>query len=265
MIGGSSARRRGGVALAWAADLAYACPSCASPLEENRQAFVDTTVFLTVVPLMMMGGFIWWLRRRIRAMDDRPGDRGSREPAARRGAVLEAPLEPFPDGLAGVVRASRDALRGSATATANLRAANASRSPAATSMNQCQRRNIVAIMMLMATKARIGQSHRKGCVSPMGKRVQREIRRARGVKRGKDVELCAGRRHGELDLVPPEAPVQRLVERNGRNGAGARNDGVEEVSRATISMPPAMSSCRRLPRPTKSAGTSMSDSTKKCV
>ena len=60
------------VALAWVADLAYACPSCASPLEENRQAFVDTTVFLTVVPLMMMGGFIWWLRRRIRAMDEAP-------------------------------------------------------------------------------------------------------------------------------------------------------------------------------------------------
>jgi len=60
------------VALSWAADLAYACPSCASPLEENRQAFVDTTVFLTVVPLMMMGGFVWWLRRRIRAMEDTP-------------------------------------------------------------------------------------------------------------------------------------------------------------------------------------------------
>jgi hypothetical protein len=60
------------VALAWVADLAYACPSCASPLEENRQAFVDTTVFLTVVPLMMMGAFIWWLRRRIRAMDEAP-------------------------------------------------------------------------------------------------------------------------------------------------------------------------------------------------
>jgi hypothetical protein len=51
------------LAVSWAADLAYACPSCASPLEENRQAFVDTTVFLTVVPLMMMGGFVWWLRR----------------------------------------------------------------------------------------------------------------------------------------------------------------------------------------------------------
>ena len=54
------------VIVAWAADLAYACPSCASPLEENRQAFVDTTVFLTVLPLMMMGGFIWWIRRKTR-------------------------------------------------------------------------------------------------------------------------------------------------------------------------------------------------------
>jgi hypothetical protein len=54
------------LAVVWAADLAYACPSCASPLEENRQAFVDTTVFLTVLPLMMVGGFVWWLRRQTR-------------------------------------------------------------------------------------------------------------------------------------------------------------------------------------------------------
>ena len=60
------------VALAWAADLAHACPSCASPLEENRQAFVDTTIFLTVVPLLMMGGFVWWLRRKVRERDDAP-------------------------------------------------------------------------------------------------------------------------------------------------------------------------------------------------
>ncbi len=60
------------VAVAWAADLAYACPSCASPLEENRQAFVDTTVFLTVVPLAMMGGFVWWIRRKLREQDELP-------------------------------------------------------------------------------------------------------------------------------------------------------------------------------------------------
>jgi hypothetical protein len=60
------------VAAAWAADLAYACPSCASPLEENRQAFVDTTIFLTVVPLVMMGGFVWWIRRKTRELDETP-------------------------------------------------------------------------------------------------------------------------------------------------------------------------------------------------
>ncbi len=50
-------------------DVARACPSCASPLEENRQAFVDTTIFLTVVPLMMIGGLIWWIRRKVRERD----------------------------------------------------------------------------------------------------------------------------------------------------------------------------------------------------
>jgi len=57
------------IAATWVADLAYACPSCASPLEENRQAFVDTTIFLTLVPLFMIGGFIWWIRRKTREID----------------------------------------------------------------------------------------------------------------------------------------------------------------------------------------------------
>ena len=56
-------------AVAWLAGSASACPSCASPLEENRQAFVDTTIFLTVVPLVMIGGLIWWIRRKARALD----------------------------------------------------------------------------------------------------------------------------------------------------------------------------------------------------
>jgi hypothetical protein len=54
------------------ADVAGACPSCASPLEENRQAFVDTTIFLTVVPLMMIGGLIWYLRRKVREREEQP-------------------------------------------------------------------------------------------------------------------------------------------------------------------------------------------------
>ena len=62
----------GVLAAAWVADSASACPSCASPLEENRQAFVDTTIFLTVVPLSMIGGLIWWIRRKAREMEGRP-------------------------------------------------------------------------------------------------------------------------------------------------------------------------------------------------
>ena len=60
------------VVVAWTADLAHACPSCASPLEENRQAFVDTTILLTVLPLTMLGGFVWWLRRRTRELEQVP-------------------------------------------------------------------------------------------------------------------------------------------------------------------------------------------------
>ncbi|MCZ6807464.1 MAG: hypothetical protein O7F08_10965 [Deltaproteobacteria bacterium] len=62
----------GAVAVGSVAGLAHACPSCASPLEENRQAFVDTTIFLTFLPLIMIGGFIWWLRRKARQLEPPP-------------------------------------------------------------------------------------------------------------------------------------------------------------------------------------------------
>ncbi|MDH3622880.1 MAG: hypothetical protein OES69_16195 [Myxococcales bacterium] len=62
----------GAVAVGSVADLARACPSCASPLEENRQAFVDTTILLTFLPLIMIGGFIWWLRRKARQLESPP-------------------------------------------------------------------------------------------------------------------------------------------------------------------------------------------------
>lgn len=60
------------ITVACMANWAHACPSCASPLEENRQAFVDTTILLTVLPLTMIGGFVWWLRRRTREMEPAP-------------------------------------------------------------------------------------------------------------------------------------------------------------------------------------------------
>ena len=57
------------VVVASVSSVAHACPTCASPLEENRQAFVDTTILLTLVPLAMIGGFVWWLRRKARSLE----------------------------------------------------------------------------------------------------------------------------------------------------------------------------------------------------
>lgn len=64
-------------ALCWP-ELASACPVCtAGREEENRQAFLVTTLFLSLLPLSMVGGLVWWLRRR-----------------ARQAAALEAALRP---------------------------------------------------------------------------------------------------------------------------------------------------------------------------
>lgn len=48
---------------------AAACTVCTggdSP--EVRQAFLWTTGFLTLLPLGLLGGMVWWLRRRMRRM-----------------------------------------------------------------------------------------------------------------------------------------------------------------------------------------------------
>lgn len=42
---------------------AFACPVCFSAKEENRQAFIDTTIFMTLLPLALIGGVVWWLVR----------------------------------------------------------------------------------------------------------------------------------------------------------------------------------------------------------
>jgi len=46
--------------------LAYACPVCFSGNEENRTAYFVTFVLLTVLPLLSIGGIVYWLVRRIR-------------------------------------------------------------------------------------------------------------------------------------------------------------------------------------------------------
>ena len=50
-----------------------ACAVCASGSEDaNRLAFIFTTAFLTFLPLLMVGGLVWWLRRRAREAEQAP-------------------------------------------------------------------------------------------------------------------------------------------------------------------------------------------------
>jgi hypothetical protein len=50
-------------------DAASACAVCFSASDENRQAFLISTAFLSVFPLGMVGGAGLWLRRRVRERD----------------------------------------------------------------------------------------------------------------------------------------------------------------------------------------------------
>ena len=42
---------------------AWACSVCFSATEQNSQAFVDTTIFLSLLPLVAIGVGAWWLHR----------------------------------------------------------------------------------------------------------------------------------------------------------------------------------------------------------
>jgi hypothetical protein len=53
-------------------DVAHACPVCFDPREENRIAFLATTVFMSLVPLGMVGGLGMWLRKRARELKRLP-------------------------------------------------------------------------------------------------------------------------------------------------------------------------------------------------
>jgi len=51
-------------------DIAHACPVCFDARDENRQAFLATTAFLSLLPLGMVAGAGLWLRQRSRAAGD---------------------------------------------------------------------------------------------------------------------------------------------------------------------------------------------------
>jgi hypothetical protein len=56
--------------LLWWPQAAYACAVCFSARsDDTRHAFALTTVFLTLLPLLAIGGAAWWLVRRARQME----------------------------------------------------------------------------------------------------------------------------------------------------------------------------------------------------
>jgi nitrate reductase gamma subunit len=50
------------VSAAWVGT-ASACSMCLSATEETRQAYYGTTALLALLPLLLIGGFGFWLRR----------------------------------------------------------------------------------------------------------------------------------------------------------------------------------------------------------
>lgn len=57
------------LAVAALPEAAQACAVCFDASDENRQAFLISTAFLSVFPLGMVGGAGLWLRRRVRDRD----------------------------------------------------------------------------------------------------------------------------------------------------------------------------------------------------
>ena len=71
-----------GFALALAAllpEAAWACPVCFDSSDENRQAFIATTVFLSLLPLGMVAGAGLYVRKRTRDRNDESPNSGSRD------------------------------------------------------------------------------------------------------------------------------------------------------------------------------------------
>ena len=54
-------------------EVAYACPVCFDSRDENRQAFIVTAAFLTLLPLGMVGSMGLWMRKRFQEIEEDEG------------------------------------------------------------------------------------------------------------------------------------------------------------------------------------------------
>ncbi len=76
-----------------APELASACAVCTGgQTEEVQYAFIWTTGFMSLMPLILVGGLVWYLRRRVRELAEK---QAQREP------------EPVPIAPGGLRRSSR--------------------------------------------------------------------------------------------------------------------------------------------------------------
>ena len=58
------------LALALAPELASACAVCSAGRDdESRFAFLMMTIFMSVTPLALLGGLVYWIRRRYLALE----------------------------------------------------------------------------------------------------------------------------------------------------------------------------------------------------
>ncbi len=62
------------IALVVLPEAASACPVCFDARDENRQAFLATTAFLSLLPLGMVAGAGLWIRKRSRERDALSGE-----------------------------------------------------------------------------------------------------------------------------------------------------------------------------------------------
>jgi hypothetical protein len=66
--------------LVFAPEAAHACAVCFDANEETRGAFLGTTIFLSLLPLGIIGGTAYWLWRRARSLGAEDGTLGPGDP-----------------------------------------------------------------------------------------------------------------------------------------------------------------------------------------
>ncbi len=59
------------LAVLLAPQVAHACSVCFSGQDQARVAFIVTTGFMTALPLLLIGGLVFWLRSRSREVETR--------------------------------------------------------------------------------------------------------------------------------------------------------------------------------------------------